>query len=230
MDPKVVTNQAYAGTIKDDLMYLPALSIVLKPDDMFGGVNGIYTHSDASHTGPAWTRACSVELINPDGSGGFQLDASIKIHGGGSREQSKEKKHPLALGFKAEFGPSKLQYQFFPDSPVASFDKLILRSEYNNHWTHEQDNAQRARVTMVRDEWFKDTLARMGSFYAGVCDMGFLNETFSRTTDATESQSGTRIQTTCCKIMKCVVTAKTACFSAMRRRVWQVIGIASSGT
>ncbi len=164
MDQRVVTNQAYAGTIKNDLMSIPTLSIVLAPDDMFGSANGIYTHSDNAHLGPAWTRACSVELINPDGTKGFQLDSSIKMHGGGSREQSKEKKHPMALAFKATYGASKLQYPFFPDSPVTEFDKIILRSEYNNHWTHETDNAQRARGTMARDEWFKDTLGAMGSF------------------------------------------------------------------
>ena len=80
MDPKVVTNRAYAATIKNDLLSLPALSIVLKPDDIFGGVNGIYTHSDSSHVGPAWTRACSIELINPDGKDGFQLDCAFHQH------------------------------------------------------------------------------------------------------------------------------------------------------
>jgi len=164
MDPKVVTNQAYAGTIKNDLMSIPSLSIVLNPDDMFGPTNGIYTHSSSANVGPAWTKPCSIELINPDGTTGFQLDCAIKIHGGGSREQSKEKKHPLALGFKTTYGPSKLVYPLFPDSPVTEFNALILRSEYNNHWTHEQDNLQRARATMVRDEWFKDTLGAMGSF------------------------------------------------------------------
>jgi hypothetical protein len=163
MDPKIVNDPNYSGTITNDLLSLPALSIVMKTDDMFGPANGIYTHSAAGYTGPAWTRACSVELINPDGSKGFQAEGGIKMHGGGSREQSKEKKHPLRLVFKAEYGASKLNFRLFPDSPVTEFDTIDLRSDYNNHWTHMYDNAQRARGTLTRDAWFKDVQAAMGA-------------------------------------------------------------------
>ena len=104
-----------------------------------------------------------MELINPDGSKGFQEECGIKMHGGGSREQSKEKKHPLRLVFKAEYGGSKLNFQLFPDSPVTEFDTIDLRSDYNNHWTHMYDNAQRARGTLTRDALFKDVQAAMGA-------------------------------------------------------------------
>ena len=163
MDPAVVNDPAYAGTIEGDLMALTTLSIVLKPDDMFGAVNGIYTHSTGANSGPEWTRSCSAELIRPDGRRGFQIDCGIRMQGGGSREESKEKKHPMALTFKAEYGPGKLDYPLFPDSPVTEFDRLVLRSEYNNHWTHMQDSSQRPRGTMIRDAWFRDLQSALGN-------------------------------------------------------------------
>jgi hypothetical protein len=157
MDPTIVTDPLYAATIQNDLVSLPALSVVMRTDDIFGEANGIYTHPDD------FTReaACSVELINPDGSTGFQCDAGIQMHGGGSR--TKTLKHPLRLAFKGMYGAAKLKYQFFPDSPVTEFDKIDLRSDYNNHWTHGWDAAQRARGGLVRDAFCKDLQMAMGA-------------------------------------------------------------------
>ena len=102
-----------------------------------------------------------MELINPDGSTGFQCDAGIQMHGGGSR--TKTLKHPMRLAFKGMYGAAKLKYQFFPDSPVTEFDKIDLRSDYNNHWTHGWDATQRARGGLVRDAFCKDLHLAMGA-------------------------------------------------------------------
>jgi len=166
MDQRIITNAAYSPEITNDLLALPALSIVLKQDEMFG-TNGIYTSMPAGSFRP--DRACSVELINPDGSAGFQIDAGVKLHGGGSA--GTPMKHPLGLKFKGKYGPGKLNYSFFPDSPVSKFDGLVLRSDYNNHWTHAQSGgisavsaAQRARGGLIRDPLVKDLEAAMGDF------------------------------------------------------------------
>lgn len=167
MDPKVVTNAVWGATLKSDLMAIPTLSIAIKPDDLFSTNNGIYTHTiqDGPYRGPLWTRKCSAELINADGSPGFQIDCGLKMQGGGSRDQNKEKKHPFALTFKGEYGATKLKYQMFADSPVQEFDKLYLRADYNNHWSHS-DSSQRARGSMVRDALFKDVMGKMGAIHA----------------------------------------------------------------
>ena len=167
MDPKVVTNPLYRASIKGDLLSIPTISVVLKPDDLFSTNNGIYTHTiqDGPYRGPLWTRSCSAEWINPDGSPGFQIDCGLRMQGGGSRDQNKEKKHPFALSFKGEYGASKLKYRVFQDSPVSEFDNLYLRAEYNNHWSHSDGN-QRARGAMVRDELFKDLMGKMGAVHS----------------------------------------------------------------
>jgi hypothetical protein len=155
---QIVADPQYGPLLRSALEALPSLSVVLNIDDMFGAQNGLYTHAgDAGLEAP-----CSVELINPDGSGGFQIDAAIKMHGGGSRLRTM--KHPFRLRFKSAYGADKLRYRFFPDSPVTEFDTIDLRADYNNHWTHGFDPNQRARGTLIRDAWCKDVLAAMGGF------------------------------------------------------------------
>ena len=158
MNQTVVNDPRYAPTLASDLQAIPSLSIVMNVEDMFGAANGIYTHADIS--GPAWERPCSIELINPDGSSGFVMDGGIQMHGGGSRARTL--KHPFRIQFKGKYGAAKLAYPFFSDSPVGEFDTIDLRSDYNNHWNHGTDVAQRARGGLVRDAWFKDAQADMG--------------------------------------------------------------------
>ena len=119
----------YADTIQDDLKAVPTLSIVMNTDEMFGP-GGIYTNSTSS--GIAWERATSVELINPDGSNGFQVDAGIRIQGGAFRSDGLSKKHSLRLLFKDIYGPTKLNYPFFGEGAVDQFDTITLRMEAND--------------------------------------------------------------------------------------------------
>ena len=164
MDPEIVTNAAYSAKMIPALKSLPSLSIVMNVEDMFGTNKGIYTHSSDSQTlyrGPAWERACSAEFILTNGATGFQVNCGIQIQGNASRNPTKQPKHPLRVLFKGAFGPSSLDYQIFPDSPVTGFDSLVLRSDFNSAWTH-WDNLQRSRGSRIRDAWSKDTYRAMG--------------------------------------------------------------------
>jgi hypothetical protein len=164
MNQLVVTNPLYASEIKSDLLAIPTLSVAVNTDEMFGPT-GIYTNSPPRTSRPEIE--CSVELLNPDGTPGFQVDCGIKIHGGGSAQ--KPMKKPLALKFKSSFGPGSLKYQFFPDTPLEKFDGgIVLRADYNNHWTHaltpygSASISQRARGGLVRDAVYKDLQLAMG--------------------------------------------------------------------
>jgi hypothetical protein len=55
-----------------------------------------------------------------------------------------EEPSPLASfgAFKSKYGPSKLRYRMFPDSPVENFDTLVLRADYNNSWIHWEERAR----------------------------------------------------------------------------------------
>ncbi len=51
MDPNIVTNIAYKGTIKNDLKTLPSFSIVTDLKNLFDPTTGIYTNP----LGQGWT-------------------------------------------------------------------------------------------------------------------------------------------------------------------------------
>ena len=146
----------YASTIQSDLLAIPTLSIVMDTEELFGP-DGIYTLS--TNTGVAYERATSVELIYPDGSEGFQVNAGIRIQGGAFRSDSLSKKHSLRLLFKDDYGPTKLEFPLFGEDAVASFDTITLRMESNDGyaWDGAGTHAQYAR-----DAFASRTLAALG--------------------------------------------------------------------
>lgn len=154
MDQRIVDDPRYAGSIRNGLRSLPALSVVTTRDDMFGAVNGIYAHP--LERGDAWERPASLEMINPDGSTAFHIDGGVRIHGGTSRIPTVTPKHSLRLYFRSDYGPSQLDYPLFPDSPVESFQVIVLRSIYEDDWLYG------ARALYVRDEWIRATQVAMG--------------------------------------------------------------------
>ncbi len=158
MDPRVVTNPAYADTIQSDLMSVPTLSVVCDPADLFGP-NGIYINAEAH--GPAWERAASAEFIYPDGSRREQVNAGFQIQGGTSRSTSKAAKHSFRLVFKGDYGPSKLAMHLFPDSPVDRFDTLVLDAGLNLTWIHPSAS-QQIPAQYVRDQYVSDLQNLMG--------------------------------------------------------------------
>jgi hypothetical protein len=171
MDPDVIGNfnasgaptggdrfgGVYAATIKNDLQAIPTMSIVMDINDLFGP-NGIYTNSLAS--GEAWERATSVELINPDGTPGFQIEAGIRMHGGAFRNHSLSKKHSMRLVFKGIYdGNTKLDYPLFGDDAATSFDTLVLRMDSNDGYAWD---AAGNRAQYARDEFGRRTQEDLG--------------------------------------------------------------------
>lgn len=164
MDPEIVTNAVYGPQLKAALQSLPSVSIVSSIDNLFGPTNGIYTHVAESSTqfrGVQWERACSVEFLPTNGAAGFQINCGVRMQGNASRNPQKTPKHPFRLLFKGDYGPGRLEYPLYPDSPVQSFNTLVLRADFNNSWLHWDPN-QRRRGTRIRDGWVKDTWRDMG--------------------------------------------------------------------
>lgn len=154
MDPTVVNDPRYSGTIANDLRTLPALMISADRIDLFNEVSGIY--ANPTQSGSQWERPVSAELIAPDGSTLFQIDAGLRIHGNSTRQPDVTPKHSMRLYFRSEYGPSKLDYPLFADSPVESFDLLVLDALYDDSWLLSE------RGTYARDQWMKNTLTSMG--------------------------------------------------------------------
>jgi hypothetical protein len=155
MDPDVVNSPTYAPTIRDDLKALPSFSIVMNLADLFDPTTGIY--ANPGQDGREWERPCSIELIHPDGTEGFQIPAGIRIRGGFSRSTGNPK-HAFRLFFRGEYGATKLEYPLFGDDGTDSFDKMDLRTFQNYSWSFQGDG----RGIFVRDQFNRDLQLAMG--------------------------------------------------------------------
>lgn len=166
-DPQVTANAANLQRIRDGFDELPALSLVFDPADIVGA-GGLYTNPLSAQEKPT-----SAELIFPDGTVGFQIDAGARMQGGASRNPE-HGKHSMSLRFRNELlvGANNvplegdLEYPLFDGSPVERFDSVHLRARYNNSWIH-WDQGQRNRGDMIREMWARDTMRAMGDHSAG---------------------------------------------------------------
>ncbi|MDA1272863.1 MAG: lamin tail domain-containing protein [Verrucomicrobia bacterium] len=164
MDPDVVNDPLYSGTIRDDLKSIPSFSIVMNLNDLFERSRGIY--ANPGQDGSAWERPTSVELLFPSGEKGFQINAGIRIRGGFSRSTGNPK-HALRLFFREEYGESKLRFPLFGDAGTDEFDNIDLRTFQNYSWSFQGDN----RGVFLRDQFSRDTQLAMvrpstrGEFY-----------------------------------------------------------------
>ena len=160
MDPDVVGPNddfggRYAESLEEDLKAIPTLSIVMDIDDMFGS-GGIYSNPTNSNL----EKAASLELVHPDGTEGFQIDAGIKIQGGAFRSFGLTRKKSFRFKFQAEYGPTKLRYPLFGPDATNSFDTITLRMEANDGWQWSSgDNTNRL---YSRDEFGRRTQLAMG--------------------------------------------------------------------
>jgi hypothetical protein len=178
--------------LKDGLRELPVVSIVMPVEDMFGAT-GIYNAANVMTKGYP-DKACSIEMVLPDGVSAFAETCGLGIHGNASRQPEKNPKHGFKLSFKGEFGNSSLKYRLFPDSPVDNFDDLILRADFGVSWRHWSDvfgNAngsyQRTHATRFRDPWLKDAARDLGvtASHSRFCHL-FINGVYWGTYDFTE--------------------------------------------
>ncbi|MEZ5301095.1 MAG: lamin tail domain-containing protein [Verrucomicrobiales bacterium] len=159
MDAEVVGAPPYSESIEEDLRSLPALSLVLPGDSMFGG-SGIYSNPGGRGIGAE--RAVSVEFFDAGGAEEFQIDAGIRIHGADARNHQKK---PFKLYFRSGYGAGKLRYPLFPGG-VDEFDKLVLRGGGHEAWTSPYGSgasAQSHSSTLLRDQFLRQTHQAMGN-------------------------------------------------------------------
>lgn len=155
MDPDVVNNPKYSGTIKNDLKSVPTFSMVVELKDLFSASTGIY--ANAGQDGRAWERPCSLELINPNGDKGFHINAGVRIRGGYSRSTGNPK-HAFRFFFREVYGAPKLKYPLFGDAGTDTFDSIDLRCSQNYSWSFEGNSI----CVHLRDQFSRDSQIDMG--------------------------------------------------------------------
>jgi hypothetical protein len=147
MNPDVLDDP----NVKVALAALPSLSLVMDVCDVFG-TEGIYANWSAD--GADWERPASIELIYPDGNGGFQVNCGVRLHGNVGRIIPKKS---FRLLFKSQYGPTKLTYPLFGGGATDRFDQLILRAGFNDSYAWGRDRAQ-----YIRDEYLRSLQRAMG--------------------------------------------------------------------
>ncbi len=156
-DPALTPEEA-KGVIANALKALPSLSLVMEHKDLFGAAKGIYHHTQGR--GTEWERPVSVELLHPDGSEGFQIDAGIRMQGFTSRDPGRNPKHSLRLVFRKIYGARKLDYPLFGPDAAAEFDTLVLRSNSQDAWVYDATSNRVGQF--VRDEWARRAQLALG--------------------------------------------------------------------
>jgi hypothetical protein len=170
IDPAIVNDSAYTADFYAGLTAIPSVSMVMSEDDLFG-LAGIYSHP--WERGDAWERATSIELINPDGSPGFQIDAGVRMLGNASRQPYLTPKHSLRIEMRSQYGQTELDYPLFGtgSGAVSTFDSFVLRANLSDSWLSPQGAAPvltfvgsqgRPRAQYARDNFARELQAAMG--------------------------------------------------------------------
>jgi hypothetical protein len=158
IDATIINDNRYSALIDDALLEIPTISVITDNKNLFDATTGIYVN--AFGHGFDWEKECSVELINPDGSAGFNVNAGLRIRGGWSRHPEFPK-HAFRLFFREAYGEPKLSFPLFGAEGAQEFDKIDLRAEQNYSWSNGD-----SRNTMVREIFSRDSQRDMGQPYS----------------------------------------------------------------
>jgi hypothetical protein len=170
MDPAITGNATWGPQMDAALKQIPSMSIVTDLANLCDPTNGIYNH--AGNRGAAWERPVSLEMIVPDGyqdpidpfvdqSGGFQVNAGLRIRGGFSRDANNPK-HSFRVFFRGEYGDSRLNFPLFGDEGADSFDGFDFRTSQNYSWNGGWGSGPN---TFARDEVSRLLMGDMGQEY-----------------------------------------------------------------
>ena len=108
----------------------------------------------------------SVELIFPDGSEGFQIDAGIKRVGGHSLVSYP--KNNMRLYFRERYGRAKLKFPLFEglrygEGAADTFDQLTLRSgSHDSIFYLGADQQLPSNAQYLRNRWMSDMEFELG--------------------------------------------------------------------
>ncbi len=157
VDSRIIEHPEYAAIIDESFTEISSISIITDLDNLFNPLTGIYVN--ARNDGAEWERQCAVELLNPDGSEGFGVNAGLRIRGGFSRAPEFAK-HGFRLLFKKEYGDAKLHFPLFGNEGTDRFDNIDLRTSQNYSWANGD-----GRNTMVKEVFCRDSQRDLGQPY-----------------------------------------------------------------
>ncbi|MCA9214010.1 MAG: CotH kinase family protein, partial [Planctomycetales bacterium] len=157
-DPRIVEDEDYKDTIRDDMRAVPIVSVVVDPADLWDFENGLY--SNPEQKGTNWERQVSAEWIDVDGSTEWTTNAGMRIHGGWARRPSQTKKYSFKLIFRGEYGDSNLRYPLFGEDGQKEFQSIVMRGGFNDSWR----DSGNGNNTYMQDQWTRAAQRNMGGY------------------------------------------------------------------
>ncbi|HXJ60397.1 MAG TPA: lamin tail domain-containing protein [Verrucomicrobiae bacterium] len=133
------------------LRQIPSISVVTDQPNLTDPSTGLYVNP--SGIGPAWERPVSIELIQPDGSDGFQEDCGLRIRGGQSSTTGFPK-HSFHVFFRRDYGAARLHFALFGQEAAAEFDTIDLRCEHG--YAYADPYPYSDEFTAIRDVFCRD--------------------------------------------------------------------------
>ena len=117
-----------------DVISQPTMSTIITNDPVWGpqlraallAIPTVSLVTNAALVSGSETKT-SMELINPDGSKGFQIDAGAELFGNVSLIALPKKS--IRVSFKGIYGATKLNFDVFGNGATQEFDELLLRGE-----------------------------------------------------------------------------------------------------
>ena len=131
-------------------LVLPVISIAMEPSDYQT------VHNNSGARGPASERAGHFEVISIDGEQHASTSFGLRLHGGAGRNGGFTTKKAYKAYFRGRYGDTRLRFGIIPDTHLQSFDKLVLRSNFNDAFRTGQD------ASLIRDQVIRDVHKDMG--------------------------------------------------------------------
>lgn len=133
----VVTKTYFVGAKMTTRYYIPVISLVTDPDNLYNEETGIFVKYE--ERGDEWERPMHFEFFAANGDLSVSIDCGARVHGGASRGADTKS---LRLYARKEYGDQKtFVYDFFSDGlvpaldvnnePITEFKRLLLRSGGN---------------------------------------------------------------------------------------------------
>ena len=151
VDPNIVNNPLYSGTIKNDLQAVSTVSLVMPWNDWFGaGGQGIYIQ------GTSIERSGSFELFNASGSEDYESVAIMEIQGGGAgapapiagrRTSFRSRSNSNSQARRSSNAPL-FTNPMFDQGAADEFDTFILDAVLNYSW-HHRDRCRAAQQRQI---------------------------------------------------------------------------------
>ncbi|MFH1198119.1 MAG: CotH kinase family protein [bacterium] len=160
---------------------LPVAALITNPPSLYDPETGLF-NNDVE--GRAWERFAELEYFK-NGIVQFHAPAGIRIQG--NTGPTVFDKKSFRVFFREGYGEGKLDYNLFPGNTITEFNKLVLRSGYDDSIEPTSDGVNTSG-TLIRDPLVSYLWKNAGGFVSNSSlSVLYLNEIFFGIFDIKES-------------------------------------------